>query len=256
MPMADVDGRSLHFLTGPSGVAPRRRNIVFVHGAGGSGGVWQRQRFDLDRGVNTVCLDLPGHGLSPGPGCDTITAYADYLLRFVAAIGLERTILAGHSMGGAVVIEATLKQPKLVEALVLVASGARLRVNPALLRAWEEEANTAAHRMVESCFGPETSERLRAWSLEQLVGVRPEVVLDDWRACDRFDRMGQLEQIRQPTLVVCGSLDRLTPPKFSRYLADHLPHATLTLIERAGHMVMLERAGDLNRAMLRFLALL
>jgi pimeloyl-ACP methyl ester carboxylesterase len=256
MPMAIVDGRSVHFLTGPSGLAPRRRNIVFVHGAGGSGGVWQRQRLDLDRGVNTVCLDLPGHGLSPGPGCNTITAYADCLLRFVATIGFERTILAGHSMGGAVVLEATLKQPDLVEGLVLVASGARLRVNPALLRAWEEEANAAAHRMVESCFGPDSPERLRAWSLEQFVGARPEVVLDDWRACDRFDRMGQLEQIRQPALVVCGSADRLTPPKFSQYLADHLPHATLTLIDRAGHMVMLEKAGDLNRALLRFLAFL
>jgi pimeloyl-ACP methyl ester carboxylesterase len=256
MPMANVDGRSLHFLTGPSGLAPRRRNILFVHGAGGSGGVWQRQRLDLDRGVNTVCLDLPGHGLSPGPGCNTITAYADCLLRFVAAIGLGRTILAGHSMGGAVALEVTLKQPELVEALVLVASGARLRVNPALFRAWEEEANTAAHRMVESCYGPDSPERLRTWSLDQLVGVRPEIVLDDWRACDRFDRMGQLEHICQPTLVVCGSLDRLTPPKFSQYLADHLPHATLTLIDRAGHMVMLEKAGEVSRAMLRFLALL
>jgi len=256
MPMANVDGRSLHFLTGPSGLAPRRRNMVLVHGAGGSGGVWQRQRLDLDRGVNTVCLDLPGHGLTPGPGCDTIASYADSLLRFVAAIGLERTILAGHSMGGAVVLEATLQKPELVEALVLVASGARLRVNPALFRAWEEEANTAALRMVESWYGPDSPDRLRAWSLEQFVAVRPEVVLDDWRACDRFDRMGQLEQIRQPALVVCGSLDRLTPPKFSQYLADHLPHATLTLIDRAGHMVMLEKAGEVSRAMLRFLAVL
>ena len=256
MPVASVDGRSLHYLTGPSGLAPRRRNIVFVHGAGGSGGVWQRQRLDLDRGVNTICLDLPGHGLTPGPGCDTIAAYADCLLRFVATIGLDRAILAGHSMGGAVVLEAALKQAELVEALVLVASGARLRVNPALFRAWEEEANTAAHRMVESCYGPDSPERLRAWSLEQFVGAKPEVVLDDWRACDRFDRMGQLGQIHQPALVVCGNLDRLTPPKFSQYLADHLPHATLTLIDRAGHMVMLEKAGEVNRAMLRFLAFL
>jgi len=159
-------------------------------------------------------------------------------------------------MGGAVVLEAALKKPEFVEALILVASGARLRVNPALFRAWEEEANTAAHRMVESCYGPDSPERLRAWSLEQFVGVRPEILLDDWRACDRFDRMGQLEQIRQPALVVCGNLDRLTPPKFSQYLADHLPHATLTLIDKAGHMVMLEKAGEVNRAMLRFLAFL
>jgi len=256
MPTTDVDGRSIHFLTGPSGMAPRRRSLIFVHGAAASGAVWQRQRLDLDRGVNTICLDLPGHGLSPGPGCDTITGYADCLLRFVAALGLTRVILAGHSMGGAVVIEAALQRPEIVEALALVATGARLRVNPALLRTWNEKATAAAPQLVENYYGPEAPERLCTWSLEQFRGVPPEVVLDDFRACDRFDRMGRMNEIRWPTLILCGSEDRLTPPKYSQYLADHIPHATFVPVNRAGHMVMLEKAGEVNRAVLRFLAFL
>jgi pimeloyl-ACP methyl ester carboxylesterase len=235
-------------------MAPRRRNVMFVHGAGASGAVWQRQRLDLDRGVNTVCLDLPGHGLSPGPGCDTITDYADCLLRLVAALKLNRVILAGHSMGGAVVIEAALQRPQMVEALVLVATGARLRVSPSLLRTWEKEATTAPRQLVENYYGPESPERLRTWSLEQFKGVDPEVVLNDFRACDRYDRMGRLDEIRWPTLILCGSEDRLTPPKYSQYLADHIPHATLVSVDRAGHMVMLEKAGEVDRAILRFLA--
>jgi pimeloyl-ACP methyl ester carboxylesterase len=237
-------------------MVPRRRTVVFVHGAGASSGVWQRQRLDLDRGVNTVCLDLPGHGLSPGPGCDTIVDYADCLLRFVAALDLQRAILAGHSMGGAVVMEAALQRPQMVEALVLVATGARLRVNPALLRTWEKEATGAASQLVENIYGSESPEQLRTWSLEQFKGVRPEVVLNDFRACDRYDRMGRLDEISWPTLILCGSEDRLTPPKFSQYLADHLPHGTFVPVARAGHMVMLEKAGEVDRAILRFLAFL
>ncbi len=237
-------------------MAPRRRGVVFVHGAGASGAVWQRQRLDLDRGVNTVCIDLPGHGLSPGPGYETVTAYADCLLRFLAALDLNRVILAGHSMGGAVVIEAALRHPEMVQALILVATGARLRVNPALLRTWEEEATAAPRQLVENSYGPETPERLRTWSLEQFRGVPPEVVLDDFRACDRFDRMGRLNEIRWPTLILCGSEDRLTPPKYSQYLADHIAQATFVSVNRSGHMVMLEKAGEVNRAVIKFLAFL
>jgi pimeloyl-ACP methyl ester carboxylesterase len=68
--------------------------------------------------------------------------------------------------------------------------------------------------------------------------------------------MGRMNEIRWPTLILCGSEDRLTPPKYSQYLADHIPHATFLPINRAGHMVMLEKAGEVNRAVLRFLAFL
>jgi pimeloyl-ACP methyl ester carboxylesterase len=159
-------------------------------------------------------------------------------------------------MGGAVVIEAALRRPEMVEALILVATGARLRVNPALLRTWQEEATAAARHLVERCYGPQSPEQLRTWSLEQFQGARPEVVVNDFRACDRFDRMGRLDEIRWPTLILCGSEDRLTPPKYSQYLADRIPHATFVPVDRAGHMVMLEKAGEVNRAVLRFLAFL
>ena len=49
MPTVEVDGRAIHYLTGVNGVAPERRSIVFVHGAGGNGMVWQNQRRGLDR---------------------------------------------------------------------------------------------------------------------------------------------------------------------------------------------------------------
>ena len=50
MPTVEIDGRAIHYLTGVNGVAPERRSIVFVHGAGGNGMVWQNQRRGLDRG--------------------------------------------------------------------------------------------------------------------------------------------------------------------------------------------------------------
>jgi len=64
--------------------------------------------------------------------------------------------------------------------------------------------------------------------------------------------MGRLGEIGVPTLVVVGQEDKLTPVKYSRYLQQHIPEATLEVIEGAGHMVMLERPEALNDAIRRF----
>jgi pimeloyl-ACP methyl ester carboxylesterase len=229
---------------------------VFVHGAGGNALSWQNQRYGLDRGVNTVCLDLPGHGQSHGGGCSTVAEYAGWFFRFVQCLGLSRVTAAGHSMGGAVVLEATLQNPLLMEALVLIGTGARLRVSPALLDGLSRDFRGSAGDLIRLCYGPESSKELIAWGLEQFLAERPEVTLDDFKACDAFDRLGLLSGITQPALVLCGDEDTMTPLKYSQYLSDHLSHATLTIIQGAGHMVAVEKPSRVNRAIERFLAAL
>jgi pimeloyl-ACP methyl ester carboxylesterase len=65
--------------------------------------------------------------------------------------------------------------------------------------------------------------------------------------------MEQLAEINLPVLLICGSADRLTPLKYSRYLQDHLPQAELVEVKGAGHMVMLEAPQKVNRAIASFL---
>ena len=256
MPTIEVDGRSIHFLTGVNGVAPGRRSIIFVHGAGGNALVWQNQRRGLDRGINTICLDLPGHGQSPGPGCGSIAEYSHWLLRFIESLGLSGVVVAGHSMGGAVVLEAAISQPGQLDGLVLVGSGVRLRVNPKIFQGLETDFASAAEQLVRLCYGPESSGKLIQWGLERFLEQRPEVILDDFRACNEFDRFGQIGGIKHPSLVLCGSKDSMTPSKYSQYLVDNLLRASLRIIEGAGHMVMVENPFKINSAILKFLATL
>jgi pimeloyl-ACP methyl ester carboxylesterase len=254
MPTVEVDGRVIHYLTGVNGIAPERRSIVFVHGAGGNGLVWQNQRRGLDRGVNTICIDLPGHGQSPGGGFSTIVEYSRWLIRFIECLELSDVVVAGHSMGGAVVLEAAFKIWEKVKAVVLVSSGAKLKVNPAILHGLETDFEVTLEQLVRKCYGPGTSNKLIEWGLEEVLGQRKKVVLDDFRACNGFDRIGQINAIKQPTLVLCGSEDIMTPPKYSQYLAEHLQQATLRIIEGAGHMVMVEDPFKVNATILKFLA--
>jgi pimeloyl-ACP methyl ester carboxylesterase len=82
------------------------------------------------------------------------------------------------------------------------------------------------------------------------------VLLGDFRACDAFDVRERLGDISVPTLVIGGTEDRLTPPKFSEYLREHIPNTQLLLVEEAGHMVMLEQPAVVTEAIADFLATL
>jgi pimeloyl-ACP methyl ester carboxylesterase len=81
------------------------------------------------------------------------------------------------------------------------------------------------------------------------------VLHGDYTACDAFDVMERLEEVRCPTLALCGTADRLTPPKYSVYLRDHIPGAELVLVDAAGHMVMLEKPEVVARAVSQFVLL-
>jgi pimeloyl-ACP methyl ester carboxylesterase len=75
------------------------------------------------------------------------------------------------------------------------------------------------------------------------------VAWGDYIACDTFDMRERLTAIRVPTLVVCGREDRMTPVKYSEFLAQRIPQAELSVIEQAGHMVMLEQPAAFNAAL-------
>jgi pimeloyl-ACP methyl ester carboxylesterase len=254
MPTVKIDGKSVNYLTGVNGIAPGRLSIIFVHGAGGNAMVWQNQRRGLDRGVNTICPDLPGHGESPGPSCKSIGEYSHWLLRFVRTLKLSGVVLAGHSMGGGVALEAAIRGPEQLDGLVLIGSGARLRVSSEIFQELKTDFGVAAAQLVRRCYGPESSDKMIKWGLEKFLEQRPEVVVDDFRVCNEFDRVGQIDGIQNRTLVLCGSEDNMTPPKYSQYLAEHLQQATLRIIEGAGHMVMVQDPFKVNTEILKFLA--
>lgn len=219
-----------------------RPPIILIHGAGGHHLFWPPQVRRL-HGQRIFALDLPGHGKSPGLGCQTISEYTDALLRFVQGMRLSTFVLAGHSMGGAIALDAAIRQAGRVLGLFLVGSGAKLRVAPELLRATSEssDAVAAATLLTDLSFSRSAEARLKDLSLKRLSETRLPVLHGDLLACDSFDARSGLSQIASPSCVVCGEEDRMTPPAYSSFLAQHLALASLELVPHAGHMVMLEK---------------
>ncbi len=230
-----------------------RPALLLIHGAGGSHLHWPPQLRRLP-GVSVLAPDLPGHGRSDGPGREAIGEYARDVVSLLDALGVERTVVGGHSMGGAIAQVMAIDHAERVAGLILIGTGAKLRVAPAVLDGILNDFEATVGLVVDWSFGPAATDDLKQLGLKAIRETDPAVLLGDYRACDRFDIRDQLERIQTPTLVVGGTADRLTPLRFSRYLAENIAGAQLEIVEGAGHMMALESPEEVGAVVDRFMA--
>ncbi|MDQ7028677.1 MAG: alpha/beta hydrolase [Ardenticatenia bacterium] len=228
--------------------------VIFVHGAGGSSRHWSTQVHDVGQVAQCVALDLPGHGRSGGTGATTIADYSALVVAFIEALGWPSATIVGHSMGGAVALWTALHYPARVERLGLVGTGAKLRVHPDILRGLAALDPAPALRLIARwAYRPTAPEELIEAGVADLKATPASVTHGDFLACDRFDVRDQVGRIPLPVLVLTGTEDTLTPPRYAEYMAERLPHAQLRLIPDAGHFVMLEQPQAVSRALVEFL---
>ncbi|MEJ2265497.1 MAG: alpha/beta hydrolase [Anaerolineales bacterium] len=137
----------------------------------------------------------------------------------------------------------------------LLGAGARLRVQPDILQNTSNETTfqSAIDQVVGCSFSEQAPERLVELAAKRMDETRPSVLHGDFLACDAFDEMERVSQISQPTIVICGAEDQLTPARYAQFLADKIPGAHLEMIPNAGHMVMLERPNVVAEALMEFL---
>lgn len=226
--------------------------LLLIHGAGGTHLDWPAGLRRLaDTAVFT--LDLPGHGRSPGLGYDTISGYAGAVAAFIDALKLEKVVLAGHSMGGAIALELALRPLPDLAALVLLATGARLPVSDAILQQVLTNFDSAAAFITQHAWSQYVPNAVRMAGLARLRQTPPEVLHGDFLACNSFDVRHRLAEIAVPTLVIGAAGDKMAPPKLSEFLAAHIPRAKLLILENAGHMLTLEREDEVETAVQAFM---
>ena len=231
-----------------------RPPVLLIHGAGGHHLYWPAQvRRLADQRV--FAIDLPGHGRSDGIGHHRVQAYVEDVLQFMSQLRLNAAVLVGHSMGGAIALDAALRHPQRVLGLGLVGSGARLRVHPEILsKAGQVATFAAAVSLIgERSFAARAGARLKELALKRMAEIRPAVLEGDLLACDAFDAMGLLAEIACPTLILCGAEDEMTPRRFSEYLHENIRGSILRIVPNAGHMVMLEEPHAVADALGNFL---
>jgi 3-oxoadipate enol-lactonase len=238
---------------------------VLLHGIGGGRGGWNSTGEALvAAGCRVVAVDFPGYGGSPAIEPFDLPGLAASVLRLLDAIGTERAVLVGHSMGGMVAQELHARAAQRVQALVLVAT------SPAFGRPegdWQREflqsrfapldaglgmAGLAA-QLVPTMVAPDFPRDRLAAAQALMAGVPESTYRRAIAALVGFDRRAELARIAVPTLVITGEHDRTAPPEVARRMAAKITGSICTIVPAAGHLLSLERSDALNAALLEFL---
>ena len=227
--------------------------MIFVHGAGGNSLLWKRMLNYLSGPSFALAADLPGHPTGEIT-CKTVGEYAEAVFEFIADREIDRPVVCGHSMGGAIALSLALAHPKELGGLILVSTGAKLGVDPAILdglrgqplRAVEKLITPRSFNSLDLSLGREARASLSVSNLE--------VFLNDYLACQNFDVRADLQRIDTKTLIVCGDKDKMTPPKWSHYLKANISGSELYFVKDSGHMLPLEKPGALAGVVQAFLA--
>ena len=202
---------------------------------------------------STLAPFLPGHGEEGGPGRERIADYVEDLRGFLDAMQLDRVVLVGLSMGGAISQLFALTHPDRLAGLVLASTGAKLKVLPMIFETLSKDFEGYLKMMGQFSFAKTASEEIKQAVLEETRKQRPEVIAGDFRACDAFDVRERLSEILTPTLVLSGAEDLLTPPKYSDLLVERIPGARLVRFPGAGHLLPVEKPEAFSRAVEEFL---
>ena len=224
--------------------------LIFVHGSGGCRDIW---RYQTEYFPGSHAVNLPGH--PHGQALESVEECVDWLREYIRAEGYGDIVLAGHSFGGAIALMYALRYPQELRGVIIIGSGARLRVHPMFLAPLEEaiKGNTQKwDEFIEEMYRS-TPEDYKAEIVEKQKAIGPTVMLNDFLACDKFDIIGRVHEIKVPTLIICGELDVMTPVKFANYLGDKIANSRVVVVPQSGHFVFAEKPEVVNKAIEDFL---
>jgi pimeloyl-ACP methyl ester carboxylesterase len=243
------------------------RPIVFVHGWGGSGDVWDYQVLDLADQFRVITVDLRGHGASDKPWGDYgYGTFCSDLATLMTELSLEDVTLVGWSMGGHIGLKfaQTIGDP--VTRLVITGAGPRFLQasdapfggEPASAQALCDAVRFARvetiHGLYNNNFHRTDLEQTREWLIRLGLQVPAFVGLRSFEALLAEDVRPALGDIDIPVAVFSGRHDQIWDPQWSEVVAKGIPGASITYFENSGHVAFIEDRVDWNAALADFIA--
>ena len=239
--------------------------FTFIHGVGAYKESWDGVIEALPQGCYRTCTyDLRGHGDSAKiPGPYSLEAFCRDLTGLLDALSIERTVLAGFSLGGLIAQAFALSQPQRVEKLVLISTVADRT---------DDEKRRVAERAKD--FSSKGSERhladsLERWFTKDFIEQRPDILEERLRRVRENDPQcyaatyqvlagndlaDHLGSIRIPTLVMTGENDIGSTPRMAAVMKERIADCRLRILPDLRHSLLLEAPALVAQEIERFLA--
>jgi triacylglycerol lipase len=255
---ATVYGAKIHYQEAGTGPV-----VILLHGLGGDATNWAMTVGPLSQKYRVIVPDQIGFGMSDKPFLNyRVATLVDFLAGFYKELKIERATLVGNSLGGFVSLAFALAHPERVDRIVLVdAAGFSLPkgTDPRVLSGLNPSTRNQVKELLpllfynKQVFGSDAAvdalftRRVSAgdgYTIQRIIEsiVRGDDVLD-----------GRLSAVKQPTLIIWGREDGLTPLAMGERFKKEIQGSELVIIEKCGHVPQLEKAAEFNAALMKFL---
>ena len=239
--------------------------VLLLHGFGGDLDNWMFNLDSLAEKHRLLALDLPGHGQSVKTNVDpSLSGMATFVRKFLDVLSVSPVHVVGHSMGGAIAMQLASDSPETVKSLGLICSaGLGPDINSDYLRGFVEAQSQQELKLVlEQLFADESLVNLqlvndllnykRIDGVEATLNALSETLIS---AGEQTFLTDNIVASGIPVLVIWGKQDRIIPVSHAQnYSAAGGSCVEVEIFDSAGHMVQMEKAYDVNRSLLNFLA--
>jgi len=241
--------------------------IIFLHGSPGQISNWKYQISYFEEKYRVVAYDQRGYGRSDKPIEVTLNDYLDdlTLLMNKLNISVEDAVLIGHSFGG--MVAQAYARDHTIKGLVLIGSLIKIKPDmidkiiwhlpPVFWRRLLFTENPLTRKVYRDLFfSPSTSDEIFQEFIKdnrEYLESLPAHAFRYLKFFRDYDASNWLPEIKVPALVIVGEDDKVTPKDESVKIHELLPNSRLVILERAGHLILYERAEELNKLVDEFI---
>ncbi len=252
-----IENKNVYGSDAGQDIDKKKDTIVFLHGSGLSHIVWSlTEQFFSNNNFNVLSVDLPGHGNSDGPCLDTIEKIADWLDKVFIKLNLNEVILVGHSQACLEILEYSYKYKNRLKKLVFIGGSYKMPVNQDLIDLAENGDSDAVKLMMK--WGYEGSKKFIGGNPVERIIQSPrdisKILAVDLVACNNYTNgSNAAKAIDCPSMLIFGALDKMVNIEVGKKFAKLINNSTTHVIERCGHMIMIEKAFEMRDKVLEFL---
>lgn len=240
--------------------------IIFIHGFPFDKSSWKPQVDFLKNTNRVIAYDIRGFGKSTADNETTsMSLFADDLIKFMDALQINKAIVCGLSMGGYILMNASIRYPNRFKAIILsdtqcIADSPKAKEKryKSIEQIEANGINSFASDNVENIFSKESFDN-KPGLVEKMKNVilstSPQTIVGTLKALTkRHEMCPWLGKITVPSLILCGREDTVTPFIQSEFLFNKIPNSILLGIEKAGHLSNLEQPEEFNGHLKNFIS--